>query len=177
MNQAQRKFLIDRIEKKVEQKIRELTDTKPEQPPNIENYLYGLALTGKLKLRPQEHILEVVSSMALRHNSDGWSSSWLGGSRGNFAMSQKIVLPVKEVFEIPKEYTDLWDEYKAANAAIDAQITALNQECETLTTRIQLASDKTLERLIAEVDDMGDISLVDNTLKSLIAPAERKLLE
>lgn len=38
-----------------------------------------------------------------------------------------------------------------------------------LVTRIQLASDKTLEKMISEVDDMGDVSLMDTKLKSLIS--------
>jgi len=33
--------------------------------------------------------------------------------------------------------------------------------------RVQLASDKTLQKLINEVDDMGDLSLMDTKLKML----------
>lgn len=51
-------------------------------------------------------------------------------------------------------------------------------QSEGLCTRIQLASNKTLEKMIAEVDDMGDISLVDCTLKALMSnTGENKLLE
>lgn len=52
------------------------------------------------------------------------------------------------------------------------------RQFEGLCTRIQLASNKTLEKMIAEVDDMGDISLVDCTLKALLSSSpESKLLE
>jgi hypothetical protein len=43
----------------------------------------------------------------------------------------------------------------------------LQIQLETLEVRIMVASDKALQKLINEVDDMGDISLIDTRIKLL----------
>lgn len=37
-------------------------------------------------------------------------------------------------------------------------------------------ADKTLKKMISEVDDMGDISLMDTKLKNMIGNSEQKLI-
>lgn len=50
---------------------------------------------------------------------------------------------------------------------VDDQIKQLRIQLETLEVRIMVASDKVLQKLINEVDDMGDISLIDTQIKLL----------
>lgn len=177
MNQTQRKFLIDRIEANVKTQISALKNSNIDRPPTLENYFYGLALAGKLEVRDPEHIKKVMCERAMKHSSDRYSETWLGTSHGDLINRANVKISIRDLFVVPQEYTDLWNEYQAKMDLNEAKIRQLNQECDTLVTRIQLASDKTLERMISEVDDMGDISLMDTKLKSLITPNENKLIQ
>jgi hypothetical protein len=177
MNQAQRKFLIDRIEANVKAQIDALNHSDTEQPPSLENYFYGLALSGKLEIQPQEHIKKVMSDRAMKHTAQRYSETWLGTSQGDLINRASVKIPIRDLFVVPKEYDDLWNEYRKNDEEKKQRIRQIRIECDTLVTRIQLASDKTLEKMISEVDDMGDVSLMDTKLKSLIAPQENKFIQ
>jgi hypothetical protein len=177
MNQAQRKFLIDRIEANVKAQIDALNHSDTEQPPSLENYFYGLALSGKLEIQPQEHIKKVMSDRAMKHTAQRYSETWLGTSQGDLINKASVKIQIRDLFVVPKEYDDLWNEYRKNDEEKKQRIRQIRIECDTLVTRIQLASDKTLEKMISEVDDMGDVSLMDTKLKSLIAPQENKFIQ
>jgi hypothetical protein len=177
MNQSQRKFLIDRIESQVTKQIDAIKRDDTEQPPSLENYFYGLALSGKLEIQSQEHIKQVICERAMKHTSSRYSETWLGTSQGDMMQRASVKIKIRDIFVVPKEYDELWDEYKRKEAEKQERIRQLRVECDTLVTRIQLASDKTLEKMISEVDDMGDISLMDTKLKTFIAPQENKLIK
>ncbi len=177
MNQAQRKFLIDRIESNVKVQIDLLKHSDLDQPPSLENYFYGLALSGKLEIRSQDHIKKVMCERAMKHSATRYSETWLGSSQGDMLDRANVKLPIRDLFVIPTEYDELWAEYRMKKNEIDEQIRQLQIECDTLVTRIQLASDKTLEKMISEVDDMGDISLIDTKLKALISSDGQKKLQ
>lgn len=177
MNQAQRKFLIDKIESNVKKTIENLRRNKSEQPPTLENYFYGLALTGKLEVKSSESIAKYMAERAMTHTAKSYGESWLGTSHGDIINHAKVKIPIRQLFVIPKEYDDLWEDYRKQEQEREDKIKQLEIECETLVTRIQLASDKTLEKMISEIDDMGDISLMDTKLKTMISNGANKLIE
>jgi len=177
MNQAQRKFLIDKINENVKKQIEVLRRKEPEQPPSLENYFYGLALTGKLEIRDTEHIKKVLCERAMKHTCERYSDTWLGTSAGDLIDKASVKIKIRDLFVVPKEYDELWDAYREAREENNERIRVLQMEADTLSTRIQLASDKTLERMIAEVDDMGDISLMDTKLKGHLGYNEQKQIK
>lgn len=177
MNQAQRKFLIDKIESNVKKTISILEREKPEQPPSLENFFYGLALTGRLEIKSPESIKEYMCKRAMNHSAKSYSETWLGTSQGDLINRANVKIPLREIFVVPKEYDEMWDKYRESEKQIKEKVRALEIECDTLVTRIQLASDKTLEKMISEIDDMGDISLMDTKLKHMISNGSNKALE
>jgi hypothetical protein len=112
MNQAQRKFLIDRIEANVKAQIDALNHSDTEQPPSLENYFYGLALSGKLEIQPQEHIKKVMSDRAMKHTAQRYSETWLGTSQGDLINRASVKIPIRDLFVVPKEYDDLCEYIK-----------------------------------------------------------------
>jgi|688.fasta_scaffold1144838_2 hypothetical protein len=48
---------------------------------------------------------------------------------------------------------------------VNQEIAALKLQLETLEIRIMIASDKVLQSIVNEVDDMGDIRLIDTKIK------------
>lgn len=168
MNQAQRKFLIDRIQAKIQEQEKIIKSQEPDAPPALENYLYGLALTGKLELRPTEEIVNAIRSMAMGHKAARYSENWLGNSNGDLLNRAKINMKITDLICIPEEYSQQWEAYNKQRAKQAEQIAQIKAAGEALQLRIQLASDKTLEQMISEVDDMGNISLMDDHLRRLL---------
>jgi len=160
MNQTQRSFLIKKIEENIKHKIKALEDSKPEYP-SLNNYLLHAVMSGNFELQPIEEIKKILLQKAL--NAKG-NEDWLGNHWG---MSNKSLVTFKadEIFVVPEEYRKRANECKMKQAELQEQIYNLRVQSETLITRIQLASDKVLQKMINEVDDMGDISLMDTKLK------------
>lgn len=68
---------------------------------------------------------------------------------------------------MPNEFKELLDEWEIKSKEINDQIITLKNDLEMVIMRIQLASPKTLQQVINQVDDMGDLSLFDSKIKSL----------
>lgn len=164
MNSSQRKFLIEKIQGETKKKIEALKKQKLEYP-SASNYIFKAILDGNIQLQSHEHILEVLKQRALK-SVEG--RNWLSGDTNGFEAKRAIkfenhedILVLPEAFKIEK------DKVVNFNREIDIQIDFLQTTLNGIEMRIQLASDSTLKQLINEVDDMGDIKLIDTTVKLL----------
>lgn len=171
MNQTQRSFLIKKIEAGVESTIKMLRDSKPEGP-SLNKWLLHYVLSDKFEINSIEHIKGLIKKMALKA---GDRDDWMGNSWGS-GNKKGIHFEAKDIFVMPPEYQELAEAYLIETNAINDKIYQLQIQADTLITRIQLASDKTLDKMITEVDDMGDISLIDTKLKLLSSGNDSKLL-
>lgn len=162
MNQTQRQFLINKIKEKASFHDKMLKESLPEAP-NLSNYLLHSVMSGNFDIVSNDRIKEIILEMALTGNE---KNDWMGGHWGT-ATKSNITFKAKDIFVMPDAYNKMWDEYKDKRNEIEQKRTTLSIQLETLITRIQLASDKTLQTMIDEVDDMGDISLMDTKLKLL----------
>jgi hypothetical protein len=170
MNSQQRKFLIDKITEKTKIRIKALESEIPKDP-DVEMLWLMQAIEGKLKLRPTEEILgyfhEKAKERAEKDPStrNSWydvdSSMW-GAARNVYAK-----IPISILFESPAGLDELKENYRLKRAEIESQIDELRRQLEMLEIRINLASDKTLQTMINEIDDMGNISLLDTKIKYL----------
>jgi hypothetical protein len=167
MNAVQRKFLIEKIQAKVKAKISEL-EKQEKKPISLSAYMMHLVLSDKFELQPMEHIREAIKLKAL-NVSDGRVKNFLGdGDRyGDFSTMNKLILKMDDIFVIPEDRAQEIKETNDFNAKLDEQIKELKLQSETIEVRIMLASDKTLQKMINEIDDMGDISLIDTKIKLL----------
>ncbi len=162
MNQVQRKYLIDKIQKASEEAIKEMRKSLP-QKPELSRYCLMALLNGELKIKGNSELLQVLKNRALESNGSVFSHGWRSQEDG------EITFRLEEFFEVPIGYTEAYSDWVKKSSAIKDKINLLEKQSEGLCTRIQLASNKTLERMIAEIDNMGDISLMDCTLKSLMS--------
>lgn len=163
MNTAQRKFLIERIQKKATDKISSLRDSKLKYP-SASNFIFKAILNGELELQPKEVTLEALKQKALNAKE---GCNWLSEDTMGFEKETTIKIGIKNLVVLPNDYYNESKRVSDFNKKIDAEIAELIIQKETIEVRIQLASDKTLQNLINEVDDMGNISLVDTKLKLL----------
>lgn len=163
MNQKQREFLIQEISKNTQNQISDLKRAKPDKP-NLENYIIQGLLSGNIIIKSSGTIKEYL--IDLMKNSTN-KSGLLESNRWGGSYSDEIKLPTSVLFEYPKEYLDRIEVWKKESLEIDKKIQELETISKGLITRIQLASSRTLELMINEVDDMGQISLMDTTLRQI----------
>ena len=158
MNQQQRKFLITKIQESVKMKIRAIRDAVPEEP-KIREFIKRDILNGSFEIIPNDQIKKMISRMTdpnLKIKGRSFSD-----------YSDEIAFELKKLFIEPKDFKKIYSEYSMALKKADDEINKLNLQTESLIIRIQLASDKTLQQMISDVDDMGNISLMDTSLKQL----------
>lgn len=171
MNSTQRKFLIEKIQEETKRKIEVLQKSKMEFP-NASNYVFKAILDGKLKLQSEEHILNVLKERAL---SAVEGRNWLSGDTMGFEKHRAIKFNnYEDIIVLPKDYEEELNKVKKHNSKISAEIEDLRVYLNTIEMRIQLASDSVLKRLINDIDDMGDIKLIDTTVKTLSLGEGRK---
>lgn len=83
---------------------------------------------------------------------------------------------LKVIYQEPPLFTEAFQKFKAQADSIGSEIESLKAKRDTLIMRVKLAPDKRLEVLISEIDDMGDISLMDSKLLLLGKEENQKLL-
>lgn len=171
MNQSQRNFLINKIKENIKVRVGALEGAKPEYP-NMANYLFHAVMNNTLKIQPQEKILEVVRQKALKAKS---GSNWLEDNRSWGSLERVVKFQISEIFILPDDYNKMLEDYMVRIADINVKIADIRIAGDSLITRIQLASDKTLQTMINEVDDMGDISLMDDKLKLLSGAGTKQI--
>jgi len=163
MNTVQRKFLIERIQKKVAEKITILTESLLKHP-SASNYIFKAILNGTLELQSNDVILNAIKTKALKAKE---GENWLSQMRMGYDKEREIHLLTNSLIVLPNDYKEEFERVEEYNKSIRAEIALLRIQLETIEVRVQLASDKTLQGLINEVDDMGNLSLMDTKLKLL----------
>lgn len=167
MNQSQRTFLLDRIKKKAKEATTALKE-RMKKNPEMSNHVYMAIMNGTLKMRTSKEIEEALKQKALKVES---GEDWLIERRGyyNDDKNPNIMLRCQDIFYFPESYAIQKKEVDEHNAALQKEIDDIELRMESLEVRITLASDKTLQQMINEVDDMGALSLIDTKIKALSA--------
>lgn len=165
MNQQQREYLVKTIQANVKQRVRALEDQIPPEP-NLENHLTTQVLSGKLQVRPSKEIKAYIEKRVKNLNG---VSHLLDGATYRSSTSTELKIQAKHLFVLPKVYQELKDEYDRVRKIIRDDIAILEAEEKALIMRVRLASNKVLDTLVADIDDMGDVRLIDTKLKAITA--------
>jgi hypothetical protein len=175
MNQVQRKFLIDKIKERTKITVDAMSrETREDMPPSLTTYLLHAVMSNNFELRSTEELKETLRKKALTVKMG--DTNWLGKSSWHTISDDEVLLKAHDFFVIPEEYKKMWNEWREKKNELEEKIRQIQLQSDTLITRIQLASDKVLEKMISEVDDMGDISLMDTKLKMIGGSSTDKLL-
>ncbi len=162
MNQKQRDFLIKKITEEVKKKINILDDQKRKtEPPSLQAFIFNEVMSGRIEIISNKLIKEMVLEKARKSSS----SNWMNVSR--YGSETSIEFSANDFFVLPSEYVKRRNAFDESVKRINEEIKQLNLGAESLITRIQLASNSTLENMIREVDDMGNISLMQTKLKQI----------
>lgn len=170
MNQQQRDFLVKTIEGKTKAAISALESGLKERP-SLSNYLWRSAMNKTLEFNTPDEMAEAFYKKALRTKE---GKNWMKEERGGAWITEIgtdgfpiVNFEITNIIKLPKEYFEELQKWNANKEKIEKQVMEMHQQLETLIFRIKLASDKVLQQIINEVDDMGNLSLLDTKIKLL----------
>lgn len=164
MNSTQRKYLVDKITERIKSKISVLESSKPEGI-SLNVYMLHRVMSNDFEIKSNEELKKVILEKALKAGQNkSYREDWLGNSWGN-ATKGNVAFDLNEFFIVPQEYLDMIEKRKEEINKIHAEIFDLRTQLETMEVRIMLASDKALQNIVNDVDDLGDIRLIDSKIK------------
>lgn len=161
MNQHQRKFLLEAIEKQYQREKDEINKREPKEP-SLNNYLIAAILDGSFVMKDSAQVRKTLlervrtlgkSEALLEHSSRGWSS------RKDDEDKQMISLPADVLFEMPTGYAKAFAEYEEALSKWEEELEALEVSIEAMRIKVQIGSDKSLDLLVEQADKLCSMSL------------------
>lgn len=167
MNQDQRKFLISQVESECKRQIEQLENSIP-QKPSLNNYLIASFLDNTiqfadidiLKRNLRESVLNYGTADKLIHEEE----DRYGYGRSKVEHSDEVRLDAKLLFVIPQAYQDAFEKYKKEKSDIQDKINQLCATQKTIVMKIQIGSSSTMDKLVMQIDNMGDLNLVNTQL-------------
>jgi rRNA maturation endonuclease Nob1 len=127
-------------------------------------------LSNNFEIKSNDELRKVILEKAIKAGqSNSAREDWLGNTWGRTNRND-VGFSLEEFFVVPQEYLEIKQKRKEEIEIIYSQIASLEAQLNTIEIRIMVASDKALQKLINEIDDMGDmgdISLIDTKIKLL----------
>lgn len=167
MNQEQRKYLIEQVNKTHTRETR-LLEKEAERvvKPSLNNYLIAAVFDNSFQLKDVVELREKIKARVLKFGkndkivTDGNNDSWSSRNKEE----DSVTLPVEDLFVIPEAYKVELEKYKAYKKAIKLKELALDAQRDTIIMKIQIGSNAILDKLIMQVDNLGDLDLTNTQL-------------
>lgn len=187
MNQEQRRFLISKVEQTYKSQVEELKDQIP-QEPTINNHVVGVFLDKSVQILDSKVIKENLIKLVKRMDKDdelvtqtiddGYYRRGMGKKIWKDQQFQ-ISIPPEAIMVLPKSYVEEKEEWDKISKDVGDKITALGNQKDLLILKINIGSNQILDKLINQVDSLGDLDLFSNKLSLLASDVEKsgKLLE
>lgn len=165
MNQDQRKFLIERVNKTFSKQKESLEKQFKKEPPSLNNYLVASFLDGsiefndieKLKVKMKETVLRYgASDKLVKESRDRWDNS------GAYKNKNTCEVIAEDLFIIPESYKKALAEYQAAQLLIEGKINELEAQRDTILLKVQIGSNQVLDKLVTQVDNLADLNIMNS---------------
>ena len=167
MNERQRKFLVEQVTKTYEKQKKVLESKIPEEP-SISNHVIAALLDNKLVVHSSDVIKEKLRNRALRMHKE---SEPIVKEEDRYSYRTKqdsitrfVKMKPEDLFEMPTTYQEEMDKYNKIKSEVDKELAALHQQHSTIVLKVEIGSGKQLEALVMQVDSMGSLDLINNTL-------------
>ncbi|MFA5049059.1 MAG: hypothetical protein WC516_08600 [Patescibacteria group bacterium] len=165
MNQEQRKFLVEQVQKTYKEQVDELRKQIPERP-SLNNYLVAAFLDNSIQFNDIEALKSKMRDTVLKFGiSDRLvkeKSSWARESAEKD--TDAVWVDANDLFIIPQNYKDALNEYEKQKTIIGKQIDNLESTKRTIIMKIQIGSTNALDKLVMQVDSIGDLNLLNTQL-------------
>jgi hypothetical protein len=159
MNQHQRKFLLETVEKQYNAESRALKERQP-QAPSLNNYLVAAVLDGTFVMKSPESLRAAIGA---RVREMGKGDALIDGADRRSYMrasdDNSVSLPALLLFEEPPGYRSAREEYEKRLSEWRAEMDALEAAISAMRIKVQIGSDKALEALVNQADVLCSMSL------------------
>ena len=164
MNQEQRKFLIERVNKTFQVQKSKLEANKIEKP-SLNNYLVAAFLDNsiqfndieKLKIKMRENVLRFGAyDKLIKESKDRWENAGVNKDKDT------CEIIAEDLFIIPESYKVALAEYEAYKKDIQDKINELEAQKDTILLKIQIGSNQILDKLITQVDNLADLNIMNS---------------
>lgn len=178
MNQSQRDYLIKKIEGTFE-KQKDAIEAKVPDEPSLNRHFIAVFLDGSAQLFDSQ----VIKTNLVQHVKDLGSSDFVEEEsysynyrkrKGKDETSYFIKIDPRLLMESPKSYEEAYKAWKAKRDAADKAIQDLDNQREVLVLKIQIGSNVILDKLITQVDSLGDLDLFSNKLSLIAKDIDKK---
>jgi hypothetical protein len=175
MNQDQRKFLIEQVNKSF-QVQKNLLEEEEESiiEPSLNNYLVAAVFDGTFQLQDVEDLKRKIKERVLKFGKNDKlvsdpNDSYSRRGRDNKA---EVTLDAADVFVLPEAYVVALEQYRKIKKGKSKELLALESQRDTIIMKIQIGSNALLDKLVMQIDNLGDLDLT-NTQLALTAPSKQ----
>jgi hypothetical protein len=179
MNQEQRKYLLEQVNRTYQREKRALDDRRPD-PPSLNNYLIACVLDGSFQLQEpgdiRAHVRSLVLDLGAAKTFIDTNNYRYNSNKDEDENEQFVSLRADALFVLPENYREAKAAYDEARAAWDKESEQLEEFTETVKLKIQIGSSKALDKLVEQADNLADLNIV-NTKLLLTASDEPKRLK
>lgn len=163
MNQDQRKFLIEQVTKTCRAETDKVSAEMPTKP-SLNNYLVAACLDDSIQLCDVEGLKKKIRERVLKFGKDELlvkeNDEWRRRNSNN-----EVTLKAEDLFVIPEAYKKALAEYQAKKAQLDKRIEELEAQKNTIIMKIQIGSNAVLDKLVLQIDSLGDLNLMNSQLQ------------
>jgi hypothetical protein len=167
MNQTQRDFLIQQVKNACEQQCKKLQKQMPDKP-SLNNYLIAAFLDKSIKFADIDVLKNKMRKAVIKFGTDDLLVDTNSRSRWNDDDDDDgqefVKVDPSDLFIIPKAYTEALAEFNEKKKEIEDKIERLEGVRDTITLKIQIGSAGHLEKIVMQVDNMGDLNLINTQL-------------
>jgi hypothetical protein len=168
MNQDQRKFLIEQVAKTCKNEEDEIRSKLPTKP-SLNNYLVAACLDNSIEIQDIEVIKSRIRDTVLKFGQGDVliteeEYDWTRGRRRKRYDETSVTLKADDIFIVPEAYTKALAVYRKESDVIEVKLKDLHARRDTLIMKIQIGSSTALDKLVLQIDNMGDLNLMNNQL-------------
>lgn len=165
MNQKQRDYLMDSINNTCNEQIKKLNGTIPDKP-SLNNYLVASFLDNTVQFADINILKKKMRESVIKMGKGEILVSTDNRGFYNNREDEKDYVKVipEDLFIIPEQYKKAITVYEKKKKEIEKQINILENTKKTIMLKLQIGSNAILEKLIEQVDNMGDLSLINTQL-------------
>jgi hypothetical protein len=176
MNQDQRKFLIKQVEATFARQLDKLV--KPE-PPSLNNYLVAAVLDGTIQYKSIDVLRNSVKRAVLALGPSDtfvqYADRWHRKRRVDDEEAPTLTMAPDVIFVYPRAYLEAEEEYEQKREEYQEAVATLENLRDTIVMKIQIGSNEVLDRLIRDVDNMGDLRVINTQLLLGVPPQRKKI--
>lgn len=165
MNQEQRRFLVERVNKTFEKQKKDLERQFKKEPPSLNNYLVAAFLDGTIEFNNIEQLKKKMKETVLRYGAsdkliteskDRWNNL------GAYKNKNTCEVIAEDLFIIPESYKKALCEYQESQQIIEDKINQLEAQRDTILLKIQIGSNQVLDKLVTQVDNLADLNIMNS---------------